>query len=365
MSELKVNSIVDSSGGSTVKINGFTPTVSNMSGRNRIINGEMRIDQRNAGASVSPGTSGGIEYSVDRFGGARPGSGVAFTLQQIADAPAGFVNSLRATVPTGATPSGTQLSFVAQPIEGLNVSDFGWGGANAQTITLSFWVKSSVTGSFPLVLVNSGNSRAYGATYTISAANTWEQKTVVVPGDTSGTWLTTNGVGIQVNWGLGGAGASRTVTTGWQTPSSPGSSVGVIAGTVNLVATTGATWQITGVQLEAGSVATPFERRDYGRELIMCQRYYQNGQYIGQSQLGNGSIGIGWPLMVEMRASPTGRYGATTSYGSDLTHRDSGGSSSTITGFSGFTPNAKRLEAFRNSSSLWQLYFFYEVSAEL
>jgi hypothetical protein len=166
------------------------------------------------------------------------------------------------------------LSFVAQPIEGLNVSDFGWGGANAQTITLSFWVKSSVTGSFPLVLVNSGTSRAYGATYTISAANTWEQKTVVVPGDTSGTWLTTNGVGIQVNWGLGGAGASRTVTTGWQTPSSPGSSVGVIAGTVNLVATTGATWQVTGVQLEAGSVATPFERRDYGRELMLCQRYY-------------------------------------------------------------------------------------------
>jgi hypothetical protein len=277
--------------GAAVNIGGNNISAVNSLGfRNRIINGDMRIDQRNAGASVSPSTSGGIEYSVDRFGGARPGSGVAFTLQQIADAPAGFVNSLRATVPTGATPSGTQLSFVAQPIEGLNVSDFGWGGANAQTITLSFWVKSSVTGSFPLVLVNSGNSRAYGATYTISAANTWEQKTVVVPGDTSGTWLTTNGMGIQVNWGLGGAGASRTVTTGWQTPSSPGSSVGVIAGTVNLVATTGATWQVTGVQLEAGSVATPFERRDYGRELMMCQRYYY--KTLGVS---NGSrLGVGY-----------------------------------------------------------------------
>jgi hypothetical protein len=309
MSELKVNSIVDSSGGSTVKINGFTPTVSNMSGRNRIINGEMRIDQRNAGASVSPGTSGGIEYSVDRFGGARPGSGVAFTLQQIADAPAGFVNSLRATVPTGATPSGTQLSFVAQPIEGLNVSDFGWGGANAQTITLSFWVKSSVTGSFPLVLVNSGNSRAYGATYTISAANTWEQKTVVVPGDTSGTWLTTNGVGIQVNWGLGGAGASRTVTTGWQTPSSPGSSVGVIAGTVNLVATTGATWQVTGVQLEAGSVATPFERRPYGTELAMCQRYFEKS-FMQDTAPANGASSTA--LLTETNTTRGYSSGSTT-----------------------------------------------------
>jgi hypothetical protein len=294
------------------KLNGLVyPDASSMGFRNRTINGDMRIDQRNAGASFSPSNSGNVEYSVDRFGGARPSSGVAFTLQQTTDAPAGFVNSLRVTVPTGATPSGTQLSFVAQPIEGLNVSDLGWGSANAQTVTLSFWVKSSVTGSFPIVLVNSGTVRAYGATYTINAANTWEQKTVVVPGDTSGTWLTNNGVGIQVNWGLGGAGASRTVTTGWQTTSSPGSSVGVIAGTVNLVATTGATWQITGVQLEAGTVASPFERRDYGRELMMCQRYFQKlggvaGEIYGCGYITSSGF-LSFPITFPtMRASPTG-----------------------------------------------------------
>jgi len=241
--------------------------------RNRIINGAMAIDQRNAGVSFSPGTSGAVEYSVDRFGGVRASSGVAFTLQQVADAPAGFVNSLQVTVPTGATPSSTQLSFLQQPIEGFNISDFGWGGANAQTVTLSFWVKSSLTGSFPLVLVNNGVVRAYGATYTINAANTWEYKTLTIAGDTTGTWLTNTGRGVGITWGLGGAGASRTVTTGWQNTSSPGSSVGVIAGTVNLVATTGATLNIPGVQLEVGSVATPFERKPCGTELALCQRY--------------------------------------------------------------------------------------------
>ena len=253
---------------------GYTLGAGNASSfKNRIINGAMMIDQRNAGASFSPNTSGSLEYSVDRFAGARAGSGVAFSMQQVSDAPAGFVNSLKITVPTGATPTGTQLSIVAQAIEGLNVSDFGWGTANAQAATLSFWVKSSVTGTFPLVLVNSGNTRAFGATYTINSANTWEYKTVAITGDTTGTWLTTNGIGIQINWGLGGAGSSRTVTTGWQNTSSPGSSVGVIAGTVNLVATTGATFYITGVQLEVGTVATSFDYRSYGTELALCQRY--------------------------------------------------------------------------------------------
>ena len=286
--------------------------------RNRIINGDMRIDQRNAGASFSPSTTGAIEYSVDRFGGARPGSGVAFTLQQVADAPVGFVNSLKATVPTGATPSGTQLSFVSQPVEGLNISDLGWGSVNAQTITLSFWVKSSITGLFPLVFVNSGSVRAYGATYTINAANTWEKKTVIVPGDTSGTWLITNGLGIQVNWGLGGTGASRTVTTGWQNTPSPGSSVGVIAGTVNLVETTGATWQITGVQLEPGTVATPFERRSYGQELSLCQRYFQTIQptvYTYTAGSATVYLPVTWSTM---RDTPVAATVSQTLYGSTI-----------------------------------------------
>ena len=300
---------------------GYTLGAGNASSfKNRIINGAMMIDQRNAGASFSPNTSGSLEYSVDRFAGARAGSGVAFSMQQVSDAPAGFVNSLKITVPTGATPTGTQLSIVAQAIEGLNVSDFGWGTANAQAATLSFWVKSSVTGTFPLVLVNSGNTRAFGATYTINSANTWEYKTVAITGDTTGTWLTTNGIGIQINWGLGGAGSSRTVTTGWQNTSSPGSSVGVIAGTVNLVATTGATFYITGVQLEVGTVATSFDYRSYGTELALCQRYfaktYNTGVVPGTATVA-GAIASNaysvssyassgtWCFPVAMRAEPT------------------------------------------------------------
>jgi hypothetical protein len=319
MSQLKVDTITNGAGtGSPSLPNGLTvggvnyPSTGPLSNRNKIINGAMVIDQRNAGASFSVGTSGAREYCVDRFGGARPGSGVAFNLQQVANAPTGFITSLQATVPTGAVPSGTQLSLVGHAVEGANMADLAWGSGGAKDITLSFWVKSSVTGLFPLVLSNDGHVRAYGATYTISAADTWEYKTVTIPGDTSGTWLTTNGIGVQIAWGLGGAGAARTVSLGWQNTSSPGSSVGVIAGTVNLVETTGATWQITGVQLEAGTVATPFEHRSFGQELALCQRYFEvDTDNISGSVFWSGDVtsGSGYflpvPYKVTKRATPT------------------------------------------------------------
>jgi hypothetical protein len=233
---------------------------------NRIINGDMRIDQRNAGAAVT--TTG--SYPVDRFVVLNSTDG-AFSAQQDSSAPAGFVNSVKVTTTTAdASLTTTQaLSFI-QRIEGTNIADLGWGSASAKTVALSFWVRSSLTGTFGGTLKNSASNRSYPFSYSISAADTWEQKSVTIVGDTTGTWLTTTGQGIQVIFGLG-AGPDRSGTSGaWAAANTiqPSSTVSVI-GTLN------ATWYITGVQLEVGSVATPFERRPYTTELQLCQRYFQ------------------------------------------------------------------------------------------
>jgi hypothetical protein len=238
--------------------------------RNRIINGDMRIDQRNAGAAVTVNDADNLRFPVDRFAGiGTPAAGV-FTLQQSTTAPTGFVNSIIATVTTSATPSGTNAYNILQNIEGLNIADLGWGTANALPVTLSFWVRSSVTGTFGGAIRNSASNRSYPFSYTISSANTWEYKSVTIPGDTSGTWLTTNGIGLRPNFSLG-AGSDRLGTAGaWS-----GSNLSGVTGQTNLIATNGATFYITGVQLETGSVATPFERRPFGTELQLCQRYYE------------------------------------------------------------------------------------------
>ena len=238
--------------------------------RNRIINGDMRIDQRNNGAAVTNANG----YITDRFIVSYVGSAVGrMTAQQSTLAPPGFNNSLALTVTTTmASPGSNDGNYLQQTVEGFNAADLGWGTANAQTVTLSFWVRSSVTGSFALTLFNADVLRVYGALYSISAANTWEQKTIVVPGDTSGTWNTTNGAGVRVTWGFAG-GATRTASTGWN--AGGGVFLTSVTSATNLMATSGATFYITGVQLEAGSVATPFERRPYGNELQLCQRYFQ------------------------------------------------------------------------------------------
>ena len=242
--------------------------------RNRIINGDMRIDQRNAGAAVT--TSGA--YNVDRFFVVNNTDG-AYSAQQDTSVPAGsgFINSVKFTTTTAdASLAATQNCHFDQAIEGTNVADLMWGTANARTVTLSFWVRSSLTGTFGGVLRNSAFNRAYPYTYTISAADTWEYKTVTIPGDTTGTWLTTNGIGILVIFGLG-AGVDRSGTAGaWN-----GNSNVTATGAVSVIGTLNATWYVTGVQLETGSVATPFERRPYGTELMLCQRYYEKSFNIG------------------------------------------------------------------------------------
>ena len=272
-SGVSVTGTLSSSGGygavsaTTLTVNSNNISADNSLGfRNRIINGDMRIDQRNAGAAVT--VSG--EYPVDRFIAFNINDG-AFSAQQDSSAPTGFVNSIKWTTTTAdGTLTTTQNAQITQPIEGTNVADLGWGTANAKTVTLSFWVRSSLTGTFGGVLRNSAQDRSYPFSYTISTADTWEQKSVTIAGDTSGTWLTTTGVGLRVTFGLG-SGPDRVGTAGaWA-----GANYVQPTGSVSVIGTLNATWYITGVQLEVGSVATPFERRPYGTELALCQRYYE------------------------------------------------------------------------------------------
>lgn len=236
--------------------------------KNRIINGDMRIDQRTngSGLSISQALAG---FGVDRFSSSVSGATVG-TLQRSSVAPAGFTNSLSFTVTTPDTSmTGTDVVTIWQRIEGYNVADFGWGTSNASTITLSFWVRSSVTGSYGVRFSNSGYDRTYVAMYSISASNTWEYKTITLPGDTTGTWNTTNGNGVVVEFCISTGTTYHSSTSGsWQS----GNFVSTSAQT-NLVSTNGATFYMTGVQLEKGSVATSFDYRPYGTELQLCQRY--------------------------------------------------------------------------------------------
>jgi hypothetical protein len=274
--------------------------------KNRIINGAMVIDQRNAGASVT--LSGSTQLPVDRFPAIKQTSAATVTAQRSTVAPAGFTNSLLFTVSTGAAPAAGDINAVWHVIEGFNVADFGWGTANAQSVAVSFWARSSITGTYAVSFNNSAANRFYAATYTISSANTWEYKTVIIAGDTSGTWLTDNGAGVQVTWDLG-YGSNFNGTAGvW------GSSVvRRTSGSVQLFANTGATFYITGVQLEKGSTATSFDYRPYGTELALCQRYaivYGRDQVyneIGGTGFAYGTADTNIPVAfpVQMRTTPT------------------------------------------------------------
>jgi hypothetical protein len=250
--------------------------------KNRIINGAMVIDQRNNGASVTP--SSGSSYTLDRWKNYNSQAS-KLSFQQNAGSvtpPAGFTNYLGATSLSAYSVGSSDEFDLYQLIEGYNMADLGWGTANAKSVTLSFWVRSSLTGTFGGTVANSGNSRNYPFSYTISASNTWEYKTVTIAGDTSGTWLTTNGVGISLLFSLG-AGSSLLGTAGaWTGTASVGAT-----GQVNLVGTNGATLYITGVQIEVGSTATSFDYRPYTTELQLCQRYY--------AKLGANPASIGNP----------------------------------------------------------------------
>jgi hypothetical protein len=272
--------------------------------KNRIINGAMVIDQRNAGDSVTFGTAS--EYFVDRWTG-NNGGGATITAQQSSTAPSGFVNSLLVNTSSGGSPSSGQLRVLRQKIEGFNVADLGWGTANAQTITVSFWIRSNVTGTFACYVANSAYNRSQVNTFVISVANTWEQKSVTFLGDTSGTWGTTTGTGIEFGIDVG-SGSDFNATAGvWNSAFDTRTS-----GAVTLSSTTSNNLYLTGVQLEKGSTATSFDYRPYGTELQLCQRYYQtylggaDYKFSGRAYLSTGnSILTSYILPTVMRASPT------------------------------------------------------------
>jgi hypothetical protein len=286
--------------------------------KNRIINGDMVIDQRNAGASITPTDTSNLTYNVDRWGTFGSASS-KFTVQQNAGAvtpPAGFNYYIGVTSLSAYTVGAGEEFSVIQQVEGYNVADLDFGKATAKTITLSFWVRSSLTGTFGGSIRNGAANRSYAFSYTISVANTWEYKTVTIAGDTSGTWLTTNGIGFRVVFGLG-VGASASTTAGIWTAGNFSSATGA----VSVVGTNGATFYITGVQLEVGTTATPFERRLYNQELANCQRYY----YLHVSGAVNKSIAtaayysstnasgyVQFP--VQMRATPTAASTTGTDY---------------------------------------------------
>jgi hypothetical protein len=281
--------------------------------KNRIINGGMVIAQR--GTTAVTTDSG---FPVDRFIVSVNNDGT-FTLQQNSTAPAGFNYSTRwTTTAADSSLAAAQYSQIRQAIEGYNIADLGFGTADAKSVTVSFWVRSSLTGTFAGSLRNSAGNRSYVFTYSISVANTWEQKSITIAGDTSGTWETTTSVGIYLTFDLGTGSTYQTTANAWAAGNfwSTSSAVPVIS-------TLNATWYVTGVQLEKGSTATSFDYRPYGTELALCQRYFTksfattvapaNSTAAPYEGVGAGFIGGYFssnfvPFPVTMRAVPTMTY---------------------------------------------------------
>ena len=327
----------------TTIINGSSPSITFSDGsaqtsatrpfQNRIINGAMVIDQRNAGAAVTINTTANI-YTIDRWNATGASSDGVFTVDQDTTAPTGFTNSAKVTITTADASIGADQSYMfTQFIEGFNVADLGWGTASAKTITISFWVQSSVTGTFGGALNNSDNSRGYPFTYAISAANTWEYKTVTIAGDTSGTWLTDSSRGIALRFGFG-MGSSRVATAGAWTGTS---SIFGATGQTQLISTLNATWFVTGVQLEVGSTATSFDYRPYGTELALCQRYYEKSFNESVAPVQNGGTGGVYSTTQVVGAS-------TTQYAGSVKFSTSKRAAPTVTLFNPSATNAQ----FRN-----------------
>jgi hypothetical protein len=347
--------------------------------KNRIINGAMVIDQRNAGASVTQTAS--AVYTLDRwqmYGDVTS----KFSVQQDAGAvtpPVGFNDYLGVTSLSSYTLATDDRFFVRHKIEGFNTADLDFGKATAKTVTLSFWVRSSLTGTFGGSLQNGAGDRSYPFAFTINAANTWEYETITIAGDTSGTWLTTNGIGLVINFGLGVQGSTYAGTAGaWN-----GNNNYSATGATSVVGTNGATFYITGVQLEKGSTATSFDYRPYGTELALCQRYFEksynsgdalgaSSNYTGISILqgssdGSSNAAINVRFQVQKRTNATMTYYNADSGASGTWSYSRSGASGTFTTLSD-QPAQNGVNAYGSVGASWAVvrsFGHWAASAEL
>ena len=291
--------------------------------KNRIINGDMVVDQRNAGASVTPATTAAYVYgSVDRWAYLISAAS-KFSMQQNAGSvtpPVGFSSYLGITSSSAYSVTAADYFMLAQPIEGFNTADLNWGTANAATVTLSFWVRSSLTGTFGGAINNSASNYSYPFSYTVSAANTWERKTITISGPTAGTWIgATNGIGMRVFFSLG-MGSNYTASAGSWVAAERYSATGA----TSVVGTNGATFYVTGVQLERNTTATPFEWLPYSTELALCQRYYYrikasgtNYSMFGPSWNENTTRATGqikFPVTMRIRPTALEQTGTAANY---------------------------------------------------
>jgi hypothetical protein len=347
--------------------------------KNRVINGNMAIDQRNVGASFTVTSTGALQYTLDRWA-ATSNVSSKFSVQQNSGSvtpPTGFTNYLGVVSLAATTPGSSDYYMLRQILEGYNVSDLGFGTANAKTITVSFWVRSSLTGTFGGSLNASAYSRSYVFSYTINSANTWEQKTITITGDTTGTWLTTNGSGIEFNFSMGVGSTYQTTVNAWNAGAYLSAT-----GATNVVATNGATWYVTGVQLETGTKATSFDFRDYGRELILCQRYYTKS-YVPTTALGtatvSGMVGGAMALTtvggsatssfpVQMRTAPTMAFWDSAGNASKMTGTTNG---TTMTDNLTVSPNGpfnitnNNFWFTGNGQATYAMFLHYSANAEL
>lgn len=344
--------------------------------KNRIINGSQIINQRNTTVTANSGNS--TPFATDRWRATcSVATATAFTLQQSSTAPAGFTKSLLATVTNNTSPSGGEVE-IFYTIEGYNVADLGFGTADAKTFTLSFWVNSSVTGTYGVGFENTAGTYTYVGTYTVNSANTWEQKTITVTGPTSGTFDKTNDRGLTLRFDLGSGSGYEQAAGSWV---NSGSTRNRTSACVTWITNSGATFYLTGVQLEVGTVATSFDFRSYGQELALCQRYYEKSYNIdvvpgtnsgpgrliwsGSSSGSNNAFGQVF-YKVSKRAEGTATFYTSSGTAGSWDYERNGSSTTASANF--YLASTQGFEVYVNVGATWApclILGHYVVSAEL
>jgi len=270
MSIIQANAILDASGGNTTTVNGVTPNSDSVRGRNLIINGAMNVAQRGTQTGHATG------YTLDRWN-VRTNGSARFTVSKDTDVPSGygFGSSIKIDVTTDDTVAAGDFGAFRTILEGQDVQSICKGSSNAKQLTLSFWIKSTVTGTYTVELYDNDNARQVSGSYTVNTSNTWENKTITFPADTTGSFDNDNEASLYIQFGLamGSNFSSGTLSTTWSTVTTADR----FAGQVNAFSSTSNNIYFTGVKLEVGSVATEFDHRSFGEELALCQRYFYGG----------------------------------------------------------------------------------------